>query len=515
MALLIFSAVSLATLEFMKNAFPSDAVLQAPKTTVIYMIILVQVIPALVLLGADRLIVAKYGSGRRLRVFRSLLFAVALLLILRQLQLYWDPATDFADSVRSTSLVLLVFVDLLIVAAVVGLAIWAFRGLLLFFYYMSPVAIAMTAIIPFQVPTGVSLPETYAQEVVTATRSESQPAVFILVFDGLGYDVLPEEGKLDAESFPNIAALARDGISFTNATTNYFWTKEALPTIIDPVKSLAEEFDVRLYIQAPFVEEQYINDCGKVMTCRGVGYLTENYQLRVAGNLALRAFYQATPKPVETAISRPMGWLLDRLGWANPSVDEDPGLHTFTKRQFSLFLDDIEGREALGRIHVLHLFVPHDPFAFNGDGKALSSPGTYREQSMFVDLLVGEFVSKLEREGIYDESVIVITADHGERPFIPSPETPPEHFFTHVPLVIRAPGLNSGVSDVDYQHVDFGPTLTDILGLPAPNGAQGVSAFSTERPQRDKVFYVRRSVTVELTFVYNEEEDGWQFRQKE
>ena len=101
---------------------------------------------------------------------------------------------------RSSSLALLVLVDLMFLAAIVGLAIGLFRGLVLFFYYMSPVAIAMTAIIPFQVPTGGSLPETYAQEVVTATQSESQPAVFILVFDELGYHVLleDEEGKLDA-----------------------------------------------------------------------------------------------------------------------------------------------------------------------------------------------------------------------------------------------------------------------------------------------------------------------------
>ncbi len=96
-ALIIFSAVSLATIEFPKNAFPSTSLFLASKSTVVYMIVLVQVLPALALLGADRLIAARYGSGRRLRVFRSVLFAVALLLILRQLHLYWDPATDFAD----------------------------------------------------------------------------------------------------------------------------------------------------------------------------------------------------------------------------------------------------------------------------------------------------------------------------------------------------------------------------------------------------------------------------------
>ncbi|MCH7997958.1 MAG: sulfatase-like hydrolase/transferase [Chloroflexi bacterium] len=514
-ALIIFSAVSLASLEFMKNAFPIADALLVTKTTVIYMIVLVQVLPALALLGADRLIAARYGAGRRLRVFRSVLFVVAVVLILRQLQLYWGPASDFADSVSSSGWVLVVLVDLTILAAVVGFAVWMFRGLAMFFAYMSPVAIVMTVLIPSQVPTGESLPETYGQEVVTASRSESQPAVFVLVFDELGYDVLLDDGKVDAESFPNIAALAEDGVWFTNATTNNYWSLFVLPTIIDPVKSLAERFDIRLYTQFRFVEQRYVKACGEVMTCRGYGYLTENDQLRVAGNLALRSFYQATPKPVEWAISRPMGWLLDRLGWAYPSVDSQ-GFHTLTKRQFDVFLDDITGRDALGRIHVLHLLLPHHPFAFSGEGNALSNgcscaagqdfqPEKYRQQSMYVDVLVGRLMDKLKREGIYDEAVIVLTGDHGPRPYVPGPQAPLEDSIARVPLVIRAPGLGSSVSDVDYQHIDFGPTLMDILGLPPISDAEGVSAFSEERPQRDKVFRVFSS-----TFIRSEEDDSWQ-----
>ncbi len=432
-------------------------------------------------------------------------------MILRQLQLYWDPAKDFADSVRSSSLALLVLVDLMFLAAVVGLVIGLFRGVILFFYYMSPVAIAMTAIIPFQVPTGESLPATYSQEVVTATQSDSKPAVFILVFDGLGSYALGEEGKLDEESFPNIAALAQDGVWFTDATTNYFWSKQTLAAVIDPAKSLAKDFNIRLYIQYPVIEKHHINDCGKVITCRGVGYLTENGQLRVAGNLALRSFYQATPEPVETAISRPIGWLLNGLGWAYPPMDP-PGWHTFTKRQFDVFLDDIKGREALGRIHVLHLLLPHHPFVFNRDGEALNAASSgsqlerWREQSMFVDLLIGKLMSKLEGEGIYDETVMVVTGDHGMRSPIPSRQTGPRHLTTDVPLVIHAPGLSSRVSDVDYQHIDFGATLMDVLGLPPRSGAEGVSAFSEERPQRDKVFHYNR-----WTYTRTREDGSWHF----
>ena len=509
-ALIVFSAVSLATLEFLKNVYSAEDIALIRKTTVVYMIVLVQVLPALVLLGADRLIAARYGSGRRLRVFRSVLFVVALLLILRQLQLYWGPAEDFTDSVSSLSLALLVLLELTILAAVIGLAIWLFRGLAMFFAYMSPVAIAMTFLIPFQVPTGGSVPGTFDLEVASASKSESQPAVFILVFDGLGYDMLlDEEGKLDAESFPNIAALAQDGVSFTNATTNDQRSIRVLPHIIDPVNSLREDFDIRLYTHYRELEQLYINDCGRVMTCRGVAYLTENDQLRVAGNLVLRSFYQATPERVETAISRPMGWLMDRMGWANPSVDGRGG-HLFTKRQFTIFLDDIKSGTALGRIHLLHLLLPHDPFAFNEDGTAQASRTSNRQQAMYVDVLVGKVVSKLKREGLYDEAVVIVTGDHGLRIVVPTPDMPPPTSIPHVPLVIHAPSLNSDVSDVDYQHIDFGPTLTDVLGLPPPNDSEGISAFSEERPQRDKVY-----CAYGLTFVYNEKDESWQFLEDE
>jgi hypothetical protein len=516
-ALIVFSAVSLATLEFMKNIYPSPVdIAVVPRTTVVYMIVLVQVLPALLLLSADRLIAARYGAGRHLRIFRSVLFVVAIVLILRQLQLYWDPAADFTDSVNSSGSFLLVLVHLTFLAAIVGIAIWLFRGLAMFFAYMAPVAMVMTAMLPFQVQPGGSLPETFSREesssreVVTTTQTDSQPAVFVLVFDELGYDVLVEEGTLDAESFPNIAALAQDGVWFTNATTNDNSSINVLPMIIDPVKSLAEHYDIRLYTNFRRLEQLYTNDCGQVMTCRGVGYLTENEQLRMAGQLALRSFYQATPKWVESRISRPMGWLLDRLGWAYPSLDQRGG-HLLTKRQFSVFLDDIKGRTALGRIHVLHLLLPHDPFVFNEEGKALTSRSSYRQHSMFMDVLIGEFISKLKREGIYDETVIVFTGDHGWRTMHPKAGLPPINSIPHVPLLIHAPGLSSDVSDVDYQHIDFGPTLTDILGLPPSNDTEGVSAFTTERPQRDKVFFAYdRSM-----HVYSDEDDSWHFSQEE
>jgi hypothetical protein len=386
---------------------------------------------------------------------------------------------------------------------------------------MSPVAIAMTAIIPFQMPTTLdtSIPEAYDQEVVTAAQSESKPAVFILVFDEMGYDILLQEEKLDEDSFPNFAALAQDGIWFTNATSNYFWSKDSVPTVFDPLWPLTEDFNVRIYTQYLLLEKRYYNDCGNIITCRGITYVTQHQPLRAAGNLTLRAFYEAAPRPAEKVISRPMGWFLDRLGWDYPSVSRAGGL-TLSKALYSQFIDDIDGESALGRIYALHLALPHGPFVFDKEGDAIDSASPewgqetfqerYREQVMFVDRLFGQFIDKLKEQGIYDRSVIILTSDHGPRPFRPTLEKPPFRETPRIPLVIHAPGLGSGISDVDYQHIDFGSTLADLLGMPPPAETKGVSAFSPERPERDKVFHANP-----WTFAFSPEDGIWHVIQDE
>ncbi len=76
-----------------------------------------------------------------------------------------------------------------------------------------------------------------------------------------------------------------------------------------------------------------------------------------------------------------------------------------------------------------------------------------------------------------------------------------------VPLIIHAPSVDEHgvVLDVEYQHIDFGPTLADVLGLPMPTAGDGVSAFSEERPDRDKTFAIRS-----IEFVSNEEDAVWE-----
>ncbi|MCH8814739.1 MAG: sulfatase-like hydrolase/transferase, partial [Chloroflexi bacterium] len=136
----------------------------------------------------------------------------------------------------------------------------------------------------------------------------------------------------------------------------------------------------------------------------------------------------------------------------------------------------------------------------------------YREQTSHVDALIGDFVAQLKAEGLYEQSTIVVTGDHGLRKKSLRSTLPIEmdQVTAQVPMIIKAPRVSPQVLDVDYQHVDFSATLFDVLDLEAPVGTVGVSAFSTDRPDRDKVIYVDENNERYWEYVYRGNTEEWE-----
>jgi len=99
--LVIFSAVSLGTIEFIRHAIPAKHVLQVPTTATVYTVLLVQVAPTAVLFVGDRIIAFFDRSGRALRIYRTVLFVGAVTLFLRQFQLYSGPGDGLTSSIAA------------------------------------------------------------------------------------------------------------------------------------------------------------------------------------------------------------------------------------------------------------------------------------------------------------------------------------------------------------------------------------------------------------------------------
>ncbi len=107
---------------------------------------------------------------------------------------------------------------------------------------------------------------------------------------------------------------------------------------------------------------------------------------------------------------------------------------------------------------------------------------------------LGRLFAALRERGLADDTLVVITGDHGEA--FADPHENQGHGFTvfqeevHVPLMMWNPRLfpegrrMTGVGG----HVDMNPTIADLLGVEIPDAWQGHSLFATARP--DRTFFV-------------------------
>ncbi|HET9260002.1 MAG TPA: sulfatase-like hydrolase/transferase, partial [Acidimicrobiia bacterium] len=157
--------------------------------------------------------------------------------------------------------------------------------------------------------------------------------------------------------------------------------------------------------------------------------------------------------------------------------------------------------------------VPHHPWQFLPDGRSYpfivsSNPASFGggwidddflvAQAMqrhllqvgYADHVVGEVIATLEDRGIYDDAMVVVTADHGIA-IVPgvdhqraiTPETVGE--IASVPLFIKYPNGDGGViDDRRALTIDILPTIADVIGADLPDDVEGVSLLGPT-PSRD------------------------------
>jgi arylsulfatase A-like enzyme len=107
----------------------------------------------------------------------------------------------------------------------------------------------------------------------------------------------------------------------------------------------------------------------------------------------------------------------------------------------------------------------------------------YRANIRYVDAAVGALVSRLGREGLYEDSLLVLTADHGEAFFKHGRFGHNATLYddmTRVPLLMKFPErdriLPRRIPDL-VETIDVPATLCDYLGIPAPPGIEGDSLW--------------------------------------
>jgi choline-sulfatase len=127
-----------------------------------------------------------------------------------------------------------------------------------------------------------------------------------------------------------------------------------------------------------------------------------------------------------------------------------------------------------------HLWDAHDPYNPPEPFRSRFPGAPYNGSIAYVDATVGKLLDYLRSQGLYDNALIAIAADHGESLGEHGELTHSIFLYDatiHVPLLLKLPGNRFAAQRVNATAslVDLAPTLLEALGQTPPSPMQGRS----------------------------------------
>ncbi len=319
------------------------------------------------------------------------------------------------------------------------------------------------------------------------TEARPPPNILIYLIDCLRADHLGTYGYARGVS-PNIDRFAEDAVVFERAMSVASWTRPAVASLLTGVspQSHGTRGDRDALSNAvPLVQE----------ILRDKGYTTAAV---------------VTNGVVSTKFGFGRGF--DDFRFLPEQHKTNPQIHQLSDRVNAEIIGWLEGRDTSKPFFIyVHSTDPHAPylpkspfrerFAVDVDpaiglhpavealtqGKAAAGPGVrqglidlYDGEIAFNDEQFGRLLKWLESNGLYDDTLIVLTADHGEE-FEDHGRW--QHGLTlyqeqlHVPLVVKQPAsLNAGQRRAEMVSlIDVAPTLLEAVGVDLPGSMTGQS----------------------------------------
>lgn len=101
----------------------------------------------------------------------------------------------------------------------------------------------------------------------------------------------------------------------------------------------------------------------------------------------------------------------------------------------------------------------------------------------WADHLIGQFFDKLKEQGIYEDTAIIISSDHGENLGelgLYAEHATADYPTCHIPMIIKWPGCQKGIVDQAFHYqIDLVPTVADLLEVPHYEKWDGASYAPT------------------------------------
>lgn len=311
--------------------------------------------------------------------------------------------------------------------------------------------------------------------------------VILISIDTLRPDRLGCYGY-ERDTSPCIDSIASDGILFTDATSACPWTLPAHATLLTglyPSRHGVKNHENQLPDRIPTLATRLAQEGYATMAVVNSHNFDERYGLQQG----FEKYEYLSEWPADGTKGRILNrgteiaalareWLKDR--------DDRPFflfLHFFDVHSGytpdpayrELFADDYAGRVdgSTGMMVALR----NQNIVLDGPDLDHLNALYDAEIRQFDDILAG-LIGFIDESGIGEETLLVITADHGEEFYEHGSVLHGRTFYQEViavPLIVKGPGVPGGVRfEEPVSSIDVAPTVLEYLGLAAGDGMDGV-----------------------------------------
>ena len=288
----------------------------------------------------------------------------------------------------------------------------------------------------------------------TASAPATARHLVLVTIDTLRADRLGCYGSRDVAT-PNLDRIAREGALVEHATVHVPLTRPSHASLL--TGRLPAEHGLRDNVTPPLSSS--------------VPTLAET--LRSAG-FATGGFVSAVVLSAQSGLGRGFQTYDDHL---EVGADDARFLNSIQRRGDKTITPAVAWLETRPGPRVfawVHLYDPHDPYEPPEPYAARYQGRPYDGEVAWSDELVGRIDGTLGRLGLRDDTLLVVTSDHGEG--LGEHGENVHGFFVyestlHVPLLLRGPGVTAGSRiAATVGSVDVVPTVLDLLGVAVPAG---------------------------------------------
>ncbi len=316
------------------------------------------------------------------------------------------------------------------------------------------------------------------------TQSQKKPNIIIYLIDALRADRL-EPYNYPKPTSPHIKEFASESVVFENAYAQTAWTRASVATIMtglypsshltesrldtlpDFLPTIASELKTHGYATHAFATNGNVSNAfgfhRQFDSYRQFGERPNSKEIHVQSN----ELFGHVKTFLEQGIPQPA------FLYVHATDPHEP----YTPAPFALNIPEGCNPDDI-RMYRPHI-GKYGKKAFD-DNDLACIQALYDSEVLKADYYFGQFIDLLKHKGLYDNSVVILTADHGEE-FL-------EHgFFKHgqtlheaeirIPLIVHFPGRQHAKKRIKgyARHMDILPTILDIVSRKVPPGVQGTT----------------------------------------